>query len=246
MLLKFYAYFKQATVGPCKTTRPGIFKVVERAKYDAWYSVKELNKEQAMQGYIDEIKKIIETMPHNEFVQKLINIIGPFYEFVDEKNQPFNPSDVNDDEENDRENDVKKESQNDNINSIINNQSSFKPIINGMKTDWNSKKEKINGNDVVKMLKNDANDLLNLNGNSNGFAKIEENKKTDYSGTLQINEATSGNKFTYLPIIKTFEKRKQFLYFWIILILIFFSIRWWWRLLWYIWLFKWTGDLSSY
>lgn len=58
MLLKFYAYYKQATQGPCKTSRPAIYKVVERAKYDAWYSVKDYTKEQAMQGYIDEIKKV--------------------------------------------------------------------------------------------------------------------------------------------------------------------------------------------
>jgi len=36
MLLKFYGYFKQATSGPCKTSRPSMFKVVERAKWDAW------------------------------------------------------------------------------------------------------------------------------------------------------------------------------------------------------------------
>ena len=37
-----------------------------------------------MQGYIDEIKNIIETMPHNDFVQKLCEVIGPFYEYVNE------------------------------------------------------------------------------------------------------------------------------------------------------------------
>ena len=36
MLLKFYGYFKQATSGPTKTSRPSMFKVVERAKWDAW------------------------------------------------------------------------------------------------------------------------------------------------------------------------------------------------------------------
>ena len=36
MLLKFYGYFKQSTSGPCKTARPSMFKVVERAKWDAW------------------------------------------------------------------------------------------------------------------------------------------------------------------------------------------------------------------
>lgn len=36
MLLKFYAYFKQASSGPSKTGRPSMFSVVERAKWDAW------------------------------------------------------------------------------------------------------------------------------------------------------------------------------------------------------------------
>jgi acyl-CoA-binding protein len=36
MLLKFYAYFKQAINGPCKTAKPSMFKVVEKAKWDAW------------------------------------------------------------------------------------------------------------------------------------------------------------------------------------------------------------------
>ena len=39
-----------------------------------------------MHGYIDEIKNIIETMPHNEFVDRLVKAIGPFYEFVDGEN----------------------------------------------------------------------------------------------------------------------------------------------------------------
>lgn len=124
MLLKFYGYFKQATCGPCKSSRPGIFKVVERAKYDAWNSVRHLNKEQAMQGYIDEIKKIVETMPHNDFVQKLINIIGPFYEFVDDKNELIANPDVKEqsleDNSNDEEDDDDEEESEDK-ESVIEN-----------------------------------------------------------------------------------------------------------------------------
>jgi hypothetical protein len=43
-----------------------------------------------MQGYIDEIKHIIETMPHNESVNRLIKAIGPFYEFVEETDESEN------------------------------------------------------------------------------------------------------------------------------------------------------------
>lgn len=59
LLLKFYAYFKQSTIGPCNIPRPSIFKVVERAKWDSWNSVKNLSKEEAMNLYIDEIKNVI-------------------------------------------------------------------------------------------------------------------------------------------------------------------------------------------
>lgn len=34
--LKFYSYYKQATVGDCNTPQPYFFNVVERAKWDAW------------------------------------------------------------------------------------------------------------------------------------------------------------------------------------------------------------------
>ncbi len=58
MLLKFYGYYKQATNGNCITSKPSIFKVVERAKWDAWNSLQNLSKEEAMQGYIDQIKNV--------------------------------------------------------------------------------------------------------------------------------------------------------------------------------------------
>ena len=58
MLLKFYGYFKQATSGPCQTGRPSMFNVVERAKWDAWHSVRALSKTEAMQGYVDQIKNV--------------------------------------------------------------------------------------------------------------------------------------------------------------------------------------------
>lgn len=61
-----------------------MFSVVERAKWDAWNSVKHLSKTEAMQGYVDEIKNIIETMPQDKYVQKLTEILEP-YEYITEK-----------------------------------------------------------------------------------------------------------------------------------------------------------------
>ncbi len=49
--------------------------------------MRNLSKSEAMQGYIDEIKNIIETMPHNQFVQKLCQVIGPFYEYTNDNHR---------------------------------------------------------------------------------------------------------------------------------------------------------------
>ncbi len=58
MLLKFYGYYKQATDGPCNRPKPSMFKVVEKAKWDAWNSVKNLTKDEAMIAYVNEIKNV--------------------------------------------------------------------------------------------------------------------------------------------------------------------------------------------
>lgn len=50
--LNFYKYYKQGTVGKCTESRPGIFKIVERAKWDAWNSVSEMSREAAQNEYV--------------------------------------------------------------------------------------------------------------------------------------------------------------------------------------------------
>ena len=56
--LKFYGYFKQATMGPCSQPRPGFWDVKGRAKWQAWEDCAPLSKEDAMRAYIEEIKKV--------------------------------------------------------------------------------------------------------------------------------------------------------------------------------------------
>ena len=58
--LKFYALYKQATVGNCTGKRPGALNIVARYKFDAWKKATDmgLNKESAMQMFIDEFKKL--------------------------------------------------------------------------------------------------------------------------------------------------------------------------------------------
>lgn len=68
MMLRFYAYFKQATDGHCCGKRPGFWDIVGRAKYDAWKRLGEMPKEKAMESYVDELKKIVETMSYTDNV----------------------------------------------------------------------------------------------------------------------------------------------------------------------------------
>ncbi|XP_069770653.1 acyl-CoA-binding domain-containing protein 5A isoform X2 [Narcine bancroftii] len=90
-MLKFYSYYKQATLGPCNTTRPGFWDPIGKYKWDAWNSLGDMLKEEAMIAYVDEMKKILESMPMTKEVEELLHVIGPFYELVDDKKQSLSP-----------------------------------------------------------------------------------------------------------------------------------------------------------
>jgi diazepam-binding inhibitor (GABA receptor modulating acyl-CoA-binding protein) len=51
-LLKMYALYKQATSGDAEGSRPGMFDLVGRAKFDAWAEQKGTSKEAAMKAYV--------------------------------------------------------------------------------------------------------------------------------------------------------------------------------------------------
>ena len=57
-LLKLYSLFKQATDGDVAGSRPGIFDIKGRAKFNAWGKVKGMSKEEAMEHYIALVKKL--------------------------------------------------------------------------------------------------------------------------------------------------------------------------------------------
>ncbi|XP_029934968.1 acyl-CoA-binding domain-containing protein 5A isoform X2 [Myripristis murdjan] len=94
MMLKFYSYYKQATVGPCNIPRPGFWDAVGKAKWDAWNSLGDMPKEEAMTAYVDEMKLILEGMPITDEVEELLRVLGPFYELVDEKKKITQISDL--------------------------------------------------------------------------------------------------------------------------------------------------------
>jgi len=68
LMLRFYAFFKQATQGPCEGGRPSFWDVVGRAKYDAWKNLGKMPKAEAMKLYVDELHKIVETMSYTDNV----------------------------------------------------------------------------------------------------------------------------------------------------------------------------------
>ncbi|XP_055534189.1 acyl-CoA-binding domain-containing protein 6 [Wyeomyia smithii] len=51
-LLKFYGFFKQATVGQCNVSKPGIFNLTGRSKWSAWNELGDMSEQEAMEGYI--------------------------------------------------------------------------------------------------------------------------------------------------------------------------------------------------
>ncbi|KAJ6812240.1 putative acyl-CoA-binding protein [Iris pallida] len=58
--LILYGLYKQATVGPVNTTRPGVFNQRDRYKWDAWKAVEAKSKEEAMSDYITKVKQLQE------------------------------------------------------------------------------------------------------------------------------------------------------------------------------------------
>jgi diazepam-binding inhibitor (GABA receptor modulator, acyl-CoA-binding protein) len=57
-LLEMYALYKQATAGDVSGSRPGMFDLAGRAKFDAWTKKKGLAGEKAMQQYVDLVAKL--------------------------------------------------------------------------------------------------------------------------------------------------------------------------------------------
>ncbi|XP_053492858.1 acyl-CoA-binding domain-containing protein 5A isoform X3 [Ictalurus furcatus] len=94
MMLKFYSYYKQATQGPCNIPRPGFWDPVGKVKWDAWNALGDMPKEEAMTAYVDDLKLILESMPMTEQVEQLLQVLGPFYELVDEKKKINHVSDL--------------------------------------------------------------------------------------------------------------------------------------------------------
>uniref|UniRef100_A0A1B0CRI7 ACB domain-containing protein n=1 Tax=Lutzomyia longipalpis TaxID=7200 RepID=A0A1B0CRI7_LUTLO len=76
MMLKFYSLYKQATLGPCTQGKPAFWDIVNRAKWQSWKHLGEMSRERAMENYVEELKKIIETMSYTENVAQFMGSIS--------------------------------------------------------------------------------------------------------------------------------------------------------------------------
>lgn len=57
-LLRLYALYKQGAEGDVNGPKPGFFDFVGTAKYEAWAKLKGTAQEEAMQKYVDLVKKL--------------------------------------------------------------------------------------------------------------------------------------------------------------------------------------------
>jgi diazepam-binding inhibitor (GABA receptor modulating acyl-CoA-binding protein) len=57
-LLELYGCYKQATEGDVNTSRPGMFDIKGKAKWDAWASRKGMSKEAAMDAYVKVVDRL--------------------------------------------------------------------------------------------------------------------------------------------------------------------------------------------
>jgi acyl-CoA-binding protein len=57
-MLRLYALYKQSTAGDVSGKRPGFMDMVGQAKYDAWAKNKGMEKDAAMQAYIDLVARL--------------------------------------------------------------------------------------------------------------------------------------------------------------------------------------------
>lgn len=56
--LKLYALFKQASVGPNTTSKPGAFDIVGKYKWQAWSNLGDKSKEDAMKDYVQYVEQL--------------------------------------------------------------------------------------------------------------------------------------------------------------------------------------------
>lgn len=95
MMLMFYSYYKQATLGPCNIPRPvGFWGTRGKAKWDAWSALGNMTREEAMKNYVEDIQLILETIPISNEVTDLVQKLGNFYTEVESNGEDVEENEV--------------------------------------------------------------------------------------------------------------------------------------------------------
>ena len=79
LMLKFYALYKQATVGPCNEPKPYAWDIKGKYKWEAWNKIKDCSSSEAKLKYVEQLKELFEEMPLNDETQSIEHIIEPFF-----------------------------------------------------------------------------------------------------------------------------------------------------------------------
>ena len=58
-LLILYGLYKQVTQGDCNTPQPWSVQVVERARWDAWFKYHGMDRNVAMEKYIEKVNELM-------------------------------------------------------------------------------------------------------------------------------------------------------------------------------------------
>nr|XP_020729129.1 acyl-CoA-binding domain-containing protein 4 isoform X2 [Odocoileus virginianus texanus] len=91
-MLRFYSYYKQATMGPCLIPQPGFWDPIGRYKWEAWNSLGQMSREEAMSAYITEMKlvaqKVIDTVPLGEVAEDVFGYFEPLYQVIPDMPRP--------------------------------------------------------------------------------------------------------------------------------------------------------------
>ncbi|XP_043911061.1 acyl-CoA-binding domain-containing protein 4 isoform X2 [Protopterus annectens] len=116
MMLRFYGFYKQATIGPCNIKKPGIWDPVGQYKCylrfsfffrllccdytpliyilhrDAWNKLGDMSKEDAMKAYVEDMKRVaqevIDMLPRIENAKDMFQYFESLYEVITDMPRP--------------------------------------------------------------------------------------------------------------------------------------------------------------
>ncbi|KAH7343839.1 acyl CoA binding protein-domain-containing protein [Rhizoctonia solani] len=76
--LAMYSLYKQATQGNVKTSRPGVWDMLGRAKWDEWAKHKDMDTREAQWRYVETLKKVLRKYPDRTIAKDLIAELDSF------------------------------------------------------------------------------------------------------------------------------------------------------------------------